>query len=64
MVGRTTILIAHRLSTIEGVDRIVVLDGGRIVEEETHAELLTHDGVYRRLHDSAHTWAEPVSATR
>jgi len=62
MVGRTTILIAHRLTTIEGADRIVVLDDGRIVEEGTHAEVLTHDGVYRRLHDSAHAGTEPALA--
>jgi ABC-type methionine transport system ATPase subunit len=60
MVGRTTILIAHRLSTIEGADRIVVLDGGQIVQEGTHAELPTHDGVYRRLHESAHAGNAPA----
>jgi len=64
MVGRTTILIAHRLTTIEGADRIVVLDGGQIVEEGTHAELLTLDGVYRRLHDSAHAGSEVAPAAQ
>ncbi len=51
MAGRTTLVIAHRLSTVRRADRIVVLDGGRIVETGTHAELLTHNGLYRRLHD-------------
>jgi subfamily B ATP-binding cassette protein MsbA len=51
MTGRTTLVIAHRLSTVRRADRIVVLDGGRIVETGTHAELLTRNGLYRRLHE-------------
>jgi subfamily B ATP-binding cassette protein MsbA len=61
MRGRTTIVIAHRLSTIERVDRIVVLDSGRVVEQGTHAELLARGGLYAKLHRIQFSAAAPVA---
>src|SRR5205085_5978538 len=49
MEGRTTLIIAHRLSTVKDADRVVVLDGGRIVQSGRHAVLLREDGLYRKL---------------
>jgi ATP-binding cassette subfamily B (MDR/TAP) protein 1 len=50
MKGRTTVLVAHRLSTIRGVDRIAVVQDGRIVEHGGHSELVARpEGAYSRL---------------
>ena len=51
MKGRTTIIIAHRLSTIINADRIIVLDGGGIVQEGTHHELIAAEGRYKSLYE-------------
>jgi subfamily B ATP-binding cassette protein MsbA len=51
MKGRTTVCVAHRLSTIQKADVIVVLDQGRIVEMGSHEDLLTKNGLYRKLHE-------------
>lgn len=52
---RTTIIIAHRLSTVREADKIVVLDAGQIVEVGNHEELLSHGGIYHRLHSLQET---------
>ncbi|WP_121118865.1 ABC transporter transmembrane domain-containing protein [Croceibacterium ferulae] len=49
MQGRTTLVIAHRLATVRAADRIVVMNGGRIVEQGTHAQLAAAGGLYARL---------------
>ena len=51
MQGRSTLVIAHRLSTVMRADRIVVVEGGQIVEEGSHDELMALGGTYRRLYD-------------
>ena len=47
--GRTTLTIAHRLSTLKDVDRLIVIENGKIAEEGTHTELLRHKGIYHKL---------------
>jgi ATP-binding cassette, subfamily B, bacterial len=61
MQGRTTIVIAHRLSTVQHADRIVVMDGGHVVESGTHAELMAAGQLYAHL---AHIQLEADDTTR
>ncbi len=62
MRGRTTFVIAHRLSTVLGADRILVLDGGRIVQQGSHAALLELGGLYRTLFDRQFRGLDPTPA--
>ena len=52
MAGRTSFVIAHRMSTITNADQVLVVDGGRIVERGSHAELLARKGLFHRLYMS------------
>jgi ABC-type multidrug transport system fused ATPase/permease subunit len=62
MVGRTVVIVAHRLSTVRAVDRIHVLDEGRIVEAGTHDELMVLGGLYHHLYASQFGAAQSTAA--
>ena len=49
MEGRTTFVIAHRLSTVQRADLILVMDDGQVVEQGTHRDLISQDGLYREI---------------
>ncbi len=57
---RTTLIIAHRLSTVRSADKIVVIDGGRIIDAGTHRELMSRKGLYKKLYEMQ---LKPVEAT-
>ncbi len=61
MIGRTAIVIAHRLSTVARADRVIVLEGGRVVEAGPHAALMDRGGPYRRLVEKQLLKASPAA---
>lgn len=63
MAGRTTLIIAHRLSTLRRVDRVIVLEEGRIVQAGTHAELLTQEGHFRDAAEAQWGAVQSLGAT-
>jgi ATP-binding cassette subfamily B protein len=64
MQGRTSVVIAHRLSTILAADLILVIDGGQVVEQGTHAELLARNGLYARLYHTQFSRGESLARLR
>lgn len=56
MEGKTTILITHRLGSVKLVDKIFVLEAGRLVEHGTHAQLMQHQGLYRYMFKEQEGW--------
>ena len=62
--GRTTVIVAHRLATAARADRIVVLAGGRVIEEGSHAALLAGGGVYARMWAAGDPEAVPPDAAQ
>ncbi len=62
MAGRTALVIAHRLSTIRGADRIAVIEGGRLVQEGRHEELMAAGGLYRQLYEMQFSQQEKAQA--
>ena len=61
LAGRTSLVIAHRLSTIRQADQILVIDGGRIRERGSHAELLTAGGLYAELYRTQFAQQDPAA---
>ncbi|MBB6449314.1 ABC-type multidrug transport system fused ATPase/permease subunit [Geomicrobium halophilum] len=62
MRGRTTFIIAHRISSVQHADTILVLENGQIAERGTHEQLLTNDGLYRRIYDIQYQDLEAINA--
>jgi ATP-binding cassette subfamily B protein len=60
MVGRTSIMIAHRLSTVRDADHILVLNDGEVVEQGTHEDLLSREGLYHQLYQAQTRWRGAV----
>ncbi|HYP14377.1 MAG TPA: ABC transporter ATP-binding protein [Bryobacteraceae bacterium] len=60
--GKTTIVVAHRFSTIEKSDKIIVLEGGEVVQQGTHPELIAREGLYRQLFEAQAATAEETAS--